>query len=235
MAIDSGDPSALNILCDLLAKGRAYGANPAKPPGFAPGLWNGRARYALGLVYGKDTPAVDYWCPPPAADPVGTTVAERITRRLPNIERLVSILSQCPPGGKIFIGHGRSAEWLKLRIFLSQSLSLPCDEFNIEAVAGFQTGDRLEGMLNAASLAFLVLTGEDEHKDGTRHARQNVIHEVGLFQAKLGTRRAVVMLEEGCGRPSNLDGLTTINFPKNDIMARTELVRGVLVREGIMT
>ena len=26
------------------------------------------------------------------------------------------------------------------------------------------------------------MTAEDEHADGTKHARENVIHEVGLFQ-----------------------------------------------------
>ncbi len=234
MTVDTPAPAALPILRDLVVKGSAFVANPAQPAGFAPGLWTGRARYAVGLVFGKDSREVDHWCPPPAADPSGATVADRVARRLPAIERLVAMLSQGPAGHKVFIGHGRSSEWLKLRIFLSQSLALPCDEFNIESVAGFQTGDRLEGMLNAATLAFLVLTGEDEHTDGSLHARQNVIHEVGLFQAKLGMRRAIVMLEAGCNRPSNLDGLTTINFPKGDVMARSELVRGVLVREQLL-
>jgi predicted nucleotide-binding protein len=131
-------------------------------------------------------------------------------------------------GAKLFIGHGRSAEWLKLRIFLTQTLSLTCDEFNIEPTAGLQTGARIESMLNTARMAFLVLTGEDQHVDGSMHARENVIHEVGLFQAKLGPTRAIVLLERGCSRFSNLDGLTTIDFPPNDIMARYEEIRGVL-------
>ena len=29
-------------------------------------------------------------------------------------------------------------------------------------------------------------------------ARMNVIHEVGLFQGRLGFERAIVLLEEGC-------------------------------------
>ena len=82
-------------------------------------------------------------------------------------------------------------------------------------------------------MAFLVMTAEDEHADGTRHARQNVVHEIGLFQAALGWRRAIVMLENGCSRFSNLDGLTTIDFPSGDIMARSEEIRGVLTRERV--
>ena len=89
-------------------------------------------------------------------------------------------------------------------------------------------------MLASARMAFLVMTAEDQHVDGTKHARPNVIHEIGLFQAALGARRAIVLLEHGCSRFSNLDGLTTINFPNNDIMARTEEVRGVLARERLL-
>jgi predicted nucleotide-binding protein len=89
-------------------------------------------------------------------------------------------------------------------------------------------------MLNTARMAFLVLTGEDQHVDGSMHARENVIHEVGLFQAKLGPTRAIVLLERGCSRFSNLDGLTTIDFPPNDIMARSEEIRGVLTREHVL-
>ena len=80
-------------------------------------------------------------------------------------------------------------------------------------------------------MAFLVMTAEDRHFDDTFHARENVIHEIGLFQAKLGSNRAIVMLENGCKKFSNLDGLTTINFPHDNIMASSEEIRGVLTRE----
>ena len=83
-----------------------------------------------------------------------------------------------------------------------------------------------------AGIAFLVMTAEDKHADGTVHARENVVHEVGLFQGRIGSRRAIVMIEEGCVKFSNLDGLTLIMFPANDIAARFEEVRRVLEREG---
>lgn len=40
-------------------------------------------------------------------------------------------------------------------------------------------------MLSSAGFAFLVMTGEDMHDDNELHARENVIHEIGLFQGKL--------------------------------------------------
>jgi predicted nucleotide-binding protein len=52
-------------------------------------------------------------------------------------------------------------------------------------------------MLNTSSIAFLVFTGEDEAGDGGVRARQNVVHEAGLFQGKLGFSKALMLLEEG--------------------------------------
>jgi len=43
------------------------------------------------------------------------------------------------------------------------------------------------------------------------------------------------MLEANCSRFSNLDGLTTMDFPVGDIMARAEEVRGVLTRERFLS
>ena len=78
------------------------------------------------------------------------------------------------------------------------------------------------------------MTAEDEHADATKHARENVIHEVGLFQGRLGFRRAIVLLEEGCAEFSNITGLSQIRFPKGNIRASFEEIRRVLEREGIL-
>jgi predicted nucleotide-binding protein len=85
-----------------------------------------------------------------------------------------------------------------------------------------------------ASFAFLVLTAEDEQADGSLHARENVIHEAGLFQEKLGFRRAIVPLEEGCNEFTNIYGLGQIRFPKGNIDATFEEIRRVLEREGLL-
>jgi predicted nucleotide-binding protein len=65
-------------------------------------------------------------------------------------------------------------------------------------------------------------------------ARANVIHEVGLFQGKLGMRRAIVMLEDGCAEFSNIVGLTQIRFHPGRISASFEEVRRILEREGMI-
>jgi predicted nucleotide-binding protein len=136
---------------------------------------------------------------------------------------------------RIFIGHGHSNEWKELRDFIQERLNLPWDEFNREPVAGITTKERLEQMLNRANFAFIVMTAEDEHPDGTLHARENVIHEAGLFQGRLTFNRAILMVEEGCAEFSNIHGLTQIRYPKGNILAASEEIRRVLEWEGILS
>ena len=78
------------------------------------------------------------------------------------------------------------------------------------------------------------MTGEDEQTDGKVRARENVVHEVGLFQGKLGFSRAIVLLEEGCEEFSNIHGLGQIRFPKGNIAAKFEDIRAVLEREELV-
>jgi len=137
-------------------------------------------------------------------------------------------------GNHIFIGHGRSRIWRDLKDFVVERLKLTPDEFNRVPVAGKTNIERLSQMLDNAAFAFLVLTAEDETLDGKTQARMNVIHEVGLFQGRLGFSRAIVMLEEGCEAFSNIEGLGQIRFPKGDIGAKFEEVRRVLEDRGIL-
>lgn len=134
----------------------------------------------------------------------------------------------------VFIGHGRAREWLALQNLLESRLHLRCVEFNTESVAGVGTHERLSELLDRASFAFLVMTAEDEQADGSKRARENVVHEAGLFQGRLGFRKAIVVLEESCTEFSNIHGLGQIRFPRGKIELCFEDVRRVLEREKII-
>ncbi|QTH12516.1 nucleotide-binding protein [Pseudomonas corrugata] len=138
-------------------------------------------------------------------------------------------------GTNIFIGHGRSPVWRDLKDFVKDRLGLPYDEFNRVPVAGITNIQRLTQMLESAAVAFVVMTAEDEQVDGTMEARTNVIHEVGLFQGRLGFTKAIILLEEGCQEFSNIQGLGQIRFPVGNIAAKFEEIRLVLEREGLIT
>lgn len=107
------------------------------------------------------------------------------------------------------------------------------DEFDRIPVAGRTITDRLNQMLADAMFAFLVLTAEDQQLDGTQRARQNVVHEAGLFQGRLGFDRAILLVEENVEEFSNSSGLVQIRFPRGHIAAVFHKVQRTLLQGGI--
>jgi predicted nucleotide-binding protein len=134
----------------------------------------------------------------------------------------------------VFVGHGHSLLWRELKDFLKDDLRLPVEEFNSVPTAGVTTVGRLEELLGRCNFAFLVMTGEDEQADGKMRARENVVHEIGLFQGRLGFGRAIVLLEEGCVEFSNVHGLGHIPFSRGKISTCFEEIRRVLRREKVI-
>lgn len=203
-------------------------------------IWASGVRSQFEKIYGKDSSALEYFSRIPLE--ISTeNMQEEFGRQVAHLKRFVNSLETLPyvtntqiGGSRIFIGHGRSPLWRELKDFLSDRLNLPWDEFNRESVAGVTTAERLEWMMSEAAFAFLIMTAEEEHSDARLYARPNVIHEVGLFQGRLGVRRAIVLLEEGCSEFSNIVGLSQIRFPRGDIAARFEEIRRVLEREGVI-
>ena len=203
-------------------------------------MWSGAISSHLKKIYGTDHEVAQALYPKQIPDNVNAS--EELAKRtrlledwMSEIERIgISAFVNRNLGSRIFIGHGQSPIRRELKDFLSDRLSLPCDEFNREAVAGITTFERIARMLDASSFAFLIMTAEDQHSDSTTHARQNVVHEVGLFQGKLGPRKAIILLEEGCEEFTNIVGLSQIQFPKGRISAAFEEIRRVLEREGII-
>ena len=155
-----------------------------------------------------------------------------LANHIQNIKK--STMQEHKIGNKIFIGHGHSPDWREFKDFINDRLGLPWDEFNRVPVAGVTNIARLTQMLNQSCMAFLVMTAEDEQADGTLHARMNVVHEAGLFQGKLGFKKAIILLEDECEEFSNIYGLNQIRFSKGNISASFEEVRRVLEREGII-
>ena len=203
-------------------------------------MWVGGIRSQLEKIYGKNSPVLEHFPRIPPEPPIRDIHGE-LEKRVAHVRRIVESLESLPQatktqlqGKRIFIGHGRSPLWRELKDFIADRLALPWDEFNREPVAGVTTSERIERMMSEAAFAFLIMTAEEEHADSKVHARPNVIHEIGLFQGKLGIHRAIVLLEEGCSEFSNITGLSQIRFPRGDIAARFEEIRRVLEREGLV-
>ena len=114
----------------------------------------------------------------------------------------------------IFIGHGRGPAWREVKDHLADKHGYRVEAYETGARAGHTIRDILQSMLERSSFALMVLTREDETADGNFRARQNVVHETGLFQGKLGFARAIVLLEEGTESFTNIAGVEQIRFTK---------------------
>jgi len=117
----------------------------------------------------------------------------------------------------VFLGHGRNTLWRDLKEHLRDLHGINVTAYETGVRAGFTIQEVLEKLSSEASMAFLVHTGEDIDRDGQVRTRENVIQETGLFQGKLGFKRAIVLLEEGCNEFSNIAGLQQIRFAKGNI------------------
>ena len=160
------------------------------------------------------------------------TITNRSTGRLSFKSLECKMLRANLVGTNVVIGHGRSPAWKDLKDFVKERLGLPHDEK--VPIAGVTNVARLGQMLDRAAVALIVMTAEDETNDGKTQARMNVVHEVGLFQGRLGFDKAIIILEDGCEEFSNIQGLGQIRFPKSNISACFEQIREVLEREEML-
>jgi predicted nucleotide-binding protein len=131
----------------------------------------------------------------------------------------------------VFIGHGRNKLWARLKVFLQDELGLATVTYESEPRSGESIVPILEKMLNQATFSVVVLTAEDETADGSRRARQNVVHEAGLFQGRLGFQKAILLVQEGLEEFSNVSGLQYIPFSDDRIEQSFYELQRVLKRE----
>lgn len=146
-----------------------------------------------------------------------------------------SMVPEPPPAPKmkptVFIGHGGSTLWRDLKDHLQEQHGYPVEAYETGSRAGHAVRDVLEEMLNKSSFAILVMTGEDETASGELRARQNVVHEAGLFQGKLGFNRAIALVENGVETFSNISGVQQIRFEIGQIRSTFGDVLATLKRE----
>jgi sugar/nucleoside kinase (ribokinase family) len=137
-------------------------------------------------------------------------IAQNFIRTLDAARRTAS-----QPAG-VFVAHGRSPQWLAVKAFVEQRFGVPVYSFESHSWGSRPVTEALTEYLHRCSFAVCVLTAEDVTGDGHLVARQNVIHEIGLFQGHRGMDRVLVLVEEGCDSVPAAAAYSAV-FPRNAI------------------
>jgi predicted nucleotide-binding protein len=162
------------------------------------------------------------------------TILDRYSSHLLRIKMMTQPSVQNSHPKRIFIGHGHSPAWMELKNFICDRLHLQHEEFERVSGGGLNVTQRLQDMIDNSGFAFIVMTAEDDVGKERLRARQNVVHEAGLFQGRLGFDKAVLLVEDGVEPFSNSQGLIYVPFGKGNIKSTFEQVRGILEREGFV-
>lgn len=133
----------------------------------------------------------------------------------------------------IFVGHGSNLAWGQFVLHLDHSWDARIVYFEEENRTAQQNTDVINTMTAESTVAIILMTGDDTMADGSRRARQNVIHEAGISHGRLGFDKVALLIEDDVERFSNIDGVQYIQYNPNRVTDCLHLVGGFLERCGI--
>jgi predicted nucleotide-binding protein len=128
---------------------------------------------------------------------------------------------------RVFLGHGRNPVWNRIYTYIKDELHFQIEAFETEPHISSHIVDALSGFLGRCDFAVIVMAGDDFISEGNMRARQNVIHEIGLFQGRYGFERVIVFQEDGIEGFSNISGLQTVRYKENPEQGFYELGRAL--------
>jgi hypothetical protein len=146
-----------------------------------------------------------------------------------NLRRLSAIKVK-PRRATIFISHGGNAAWKEVEKYIRKS-GYAVETFEAGARAGKTISEVLSSMMVDSAFAIFVMTGEDKMSNGKLRARQNVIHEIGLFQGGHSINRAALLIERGVEDFSNIRGIAHLPFKRGQIRAKFKDILRTIQRE----
>lgn len=155
----------------------------------------------------KDRDEIPEWQITPAAEYLRLLHVVQRSQTVPRRER------------RVFISHGTNPCWEKLQYFLEDKLGRPTVELAQCSSHGRTVINKLADAATNCSHAIVLMTGDDETIDGVDRVRENVMHEIGYFQGRLGLDRVILIREKGVSIPSNLGGIVYLPFKKGRISA----------------
>jgi predicted nucleotide-binding protein len=191
---------------------------------------------ALSRIYPDDSESVKEW---QRVGPVAEKMDEPaygLRMIVPSVEGLIQVLTdgmsasiRRTAGGlrRVFVGHGSNPIWGRVVNYLEGERGLEVEAFESESRASEHIIDILGGFLDTCDAAVIVMTADDMTADGRMRARQNVIHEIGLFQGRYGFGRVILFQQYGTEDFSNVAGLQSVTFHQRAEQGFYELGRAL--------
>lgn len=143
----------------------------------------------------------------------------RCTRELTDLcSKALSKTKRNPENNTVFVVHGHDE---KLKATLSKALkkdgynSIVLSEMSDSGITLF---DKFEKYANRCVKAIILMTKDDlvvKEEEKYYQARPNVLIEYGFFLNMLDRNDIVVLLEKGCKKPSDIDGVSYIEYDRN--------------------
>lgn len=150
-----------------------------------------------------------------------TAPVEHLESAMPSVAALLDEyvdgekLEASQPPFRVFIGHGGDRQWEAVRRVVANHYDYSA--FESHDRLGQQAFEVVENMISEASVALIVMTATDERADGKKTARQNVVHELGFAQGRLGARKTIIVVEQGTELFTNIDSIQQIRFAPGEI------------------
>lgn len=96
----------------------------------------------------------------------------------------------------VFIGHGHHLLWTRVALHLLEDYNIKSVYYENQCRVDVSIDDTIEEFLqnNKIKFAIFTLMKEDETADSNKRARQNVIHELGIFRSRLNSKRVAMIV-----------------------------------------
>lgn len=125
----------------------------------------------------------------------------------------------------VFISHGHSGLWKDVARFIDKKLNMETVVLKEQTNRGRSIMEKLEQEASDCNYAIIVMTAEDEQKDGELRARENVIHEIGFLQGLFGRENVLVLKQKEIKPFTNILGIVYEPFEGENIASTFERIR----------
>lgn len=124
---------------------------------------------------------------------------------------------------KVFIVHGHDGELKEKVARLLENQDIEPIILSEKANLGKTIIEKIEAYADTVGTAICLFTADDEMKDGSKRARQNVVFETGYFFGKIGRECTIIIAEPETINLSDLSGVVYVNNAHWEIDVLKEL------------